>query len=42
MSSLNYLLINPEILHLKKVQTILLDQVIIEKIKTLINDVTIH
>ena len=32
MSSLNYFLINPEILHLKKVQTILLDQVISEKI----------
>ena len=32
MSSLIYFLINPEILLLKKVQTILLDQVISEKI----------
>lgn len=33
MSSLIYFLINPEILHLKKVQTILLDQVISDKNK---------
>ena len=33
MSSLIYFLINPEILHLKKVQTIVLDQVISEKNK---------
>lgn len=31
MSSLIYFLINPEILHLKKVQTIVLDHVISEK-----------